>query len=365
MRIALDTQSLRGRRTGIGQYLANLLAALHEVAPKNEYLPVDLGAAPVMRTDQRLRWQQWELPRRVRAAHPDLLHVPGFDAPIWKPCPVILTVHDLIGMIFPANLPPVSRFYWAWWLPFTVRFADAIIADSECTRQDIIRRLHISAQRITVIHAGVDPGFRPQPADRIAACREHHGLTQDIILYLGTLEPRKGIDTLIDAFGRLAGDFPHQLVIAGQRGWYWEPLVRRAEALDLGDRVRFLDYIPDADRAPLYAAASVFAFPSRYEGFGLPILEAMACGTPVVCSNTSSLPEIAGPAARYVPPDHSAALAEAISAVLADPALADDLRERGLRRAGEFTWERAARQTLTVYQRVAERRVGATGRPPR
>ncbi len=355
MRIAIDTQSTLGHKTGIGQYTIRLLEALRRAAPQHEYLELNWGQDITMRTDRRLRWQQLELPSRARAARADLLHVPGFDAPIRKRCPVVLTVHDLIGMLFPRNLPPISRLYWARWLPFTARFADAIVADSEATRRDILRLLRLPTEKITVVPLGVDDRFRPQPAQRIADCRARHGLPRHYILYTGTLEPRKGIDTLIDAFARLADHIPHHLVLVGKRGWHWEPFMQQMAAGGVEARTQVVDYVPDDDLPGLYAGAAAFTFPSRYEGFGLPVLEAMACGTPVVCSNAASLPEIADQAAELVPPDDPQALADAVERVLADPAMADALRDKGLQRAREFTWDKTAQATLAIYQNVVSR----------
>ncbi|MGH2521465.1 MAG: glycosyltransferase family 4 protein [Anaerolineales bacterium] len=355
MRLALDTQSTLGHKTGIGHYTARLLAALRCVAPEHEYVELNWGREVVMRIDRRLRWQQFELPRRARAAHSQLLHVPGFDAPLWKPGPVVLTVHDLIGMLFPRNLPPISRLYWARWLPFTVRAADAIIADSENTRRDLLRLLRLPPEKITVAPLGVDERFRPASQGQKTDSRARYNLPEDFILYVGTLEPRKGIDTLIEAFARLAAEHPHHLVLAGKRGWYWEPILQRIAAHGLEERARVLDYVPDDDLPVLYASAAVFAFPSRYEGFGLPPLEAMACGTPVVCSNAASLPEVIGDAGMMVAPNDVNALARALTQVLGDAHLQAELRERGLRWAPGFTWEQTARQTLEVYHRVLSR----------
>ncbi len=354
MRIALDSQATLGQRTGIGQYTARLLAALQRVAPQHEYLALDWGRDLVMRTDRRLRWQQWELPRRARAAGAQVLHVTGFDAPRWRPCPVVLTVHDLIGMLFPRNLPPVSRLYWGRWLPCSIRWADRIIADSEQTRQDLVRLLGMAAERVAVIPLGVDEAFRPlaDPA-ALAAVRAKYALPPAYILYLGTLEPRKGIDTLIAAYAALAADIPQHLVLAGKRGWHTRALFRQVEALGLGARVHALDYVAGEDRPALYSLADLFAFPSRYEGFGLPVLEAMACGTPVVCSHASSLPEVAGDGALTVAPDDAAALAAAMRRVLVDGSLRDALRARGLAWAQRFTWEETARRTAAVYEELA------------
>ncbi|MCC7355734.1 MAG: glycosyltransferase family 4 protein [Anaerolineae bacterium] len=354
MRIAIDTQSTLGRKTGIGLYTANLLRALRRVAPEHEYVELSWGRTEELRTDRRLRWEQWELPRRVRAARAQVLHLTGFGAPIRRPCPTVLTVHDLIGYLFPANLPPVARFYWARWLPFSVRFAGRIIADSEHTRGDLQRLLSIQEERITVIPLAADERFRPitDPVVR-ADVRDRYDLPSSFILYVGTLEPRKGLDTLVNAFAALAGDFPHALVIAGKKGWYTLPLFRQVEALGLRHRIRFTDYVDDADLPVVYNLADIFVFPSRYEGFGLPPLEAMACGVPVVSSNAASLPEVVGDAGVLVSPDNVEALAAAMRQLLVNEAQRMDLCARGLTRASRFTWEETARQTARVYEGLA------------
>ncbi len=354
MRIAIDTQSTLGRKTGIGLYTANLLRALHRVAPEHEYVELSWGRTEELRTDQRLRWEQWELPRRARAARARLLHLTGFGAPCWRPCPTVLTVHDLIGYLFPANLPPVARFYWARWLPFSIRFAGRIIADSEHTRRDLERLLGVPRERITVIPLAADERFRPisDPVRR-ADVRDRYDLPASFILYVGTLEPRKGLDTLVNAYASLAAEFPHALVIAGKKGWYTLPLFRQIEALGLRYRVRFTDYVDDADLPVLYSLADLFVFPSRYEGFGLPPLEAMACGVPVISSNAASLPEVIGDAGVLVPPDNVGALAAAMRQVLVDETLRANLRARGLARAGRFSWDETARQTAKVYEGLA------------
>jgi glycosyltransferase involved in cell wall biosynthesis len=353
MRIGIDIQSTLGRKTGIGLYTANLLRALRQVAPQHEYVELSWGRTEELRIDQRLRWQQFELPRRAQAVGVDLLHVTGFDAPLWKPCPVVLTVHDLIGLLFPTSLPPVSRFYWSRWLPRAIHWADRIITDSEHTQRDLNRLLGIPAECVEVIYLGVNEAFQSlQDQAALETIRQRYSLPMGIILYVGTLEPRKGLDTLIAAYGTLAADAPHDVVIAGKRGWYTEPLFQQVEALGLGQRVHFTDYIPDEDLPALYNLAHLFVYPSRYEGFGLPVLEAMACGVPVVCTNAASVPEIVGDAALLVPPDDVEALAAAMRRVLDDRVLEAELVARGLERARSFTWEETARRTVQIYEEM-------------
>jgi glycosyltransferase involved in cell wall biosynthesis len=354
MRIAIDTQSTLGRKTGIGLYTAYLMQALRRFAPQHDYVEVNQGHEVVMRIDRRLRWQQWTVPRRARAAHVDVLHVPGFDAPRWKTAPVVLTVHDLIGMLFPQNLPPIARFYWSKWLPFSVRWADRIMADSEHTRQDVMRLLGIPAERITVAPLAAGPHYRPVTSNEaLGRVRQTYHLPPDFILFVSTLEPRKGVDTLLDALAVIVTHRPTiRLVITGQRGWYTDRLFAQVRRLGLSERVLFTDYVPDADLPALYACATALAFPSRYEGFGLTVLEAMACGTPVVCSNSSSLPEVAGEAALLLPPDRPADWAQALLRVVDDEDLRRRLSAQGLARAAQFSWEATARQVLTVYEQA-------------
>lgn len=353
MRIGIDTQSTLGRKTGIGHYTAELLSALRRVAPEHVYVELHWGRDVVMRTDRRLCWQQWELPRRAKAARADILHVPGFDAPRRKPCPVVLTVHDLIGMLFPANLPPISRFYWAWWLPRTIRWADYIIVDSEHTREDLRRLLGIPAGRVEVIALGVSSAFRPvEDQASLEAVRQKYCLPPAFILYVGTLEPRKGLDTLIAAYRAWAAQSPYDVVIAGKRGWYTESLFRQVAQLGLTQRVHFIDYVDAADLPALYSLAELFVYPSRYEGFGLPVLEAMACGAPVICSKAASLPEVVGDAALLVPANDVEAWAGAIRRVLESEALRAEMKAKGLAWAKRFTWEETARRTVQVYERM-------------
>lgn len=351
MKVAIDAQSTVGQRTGIGHYTERLIAALRITAPDHNFVPLTWGREMQMKLHRRLWWQQVRVPLQSRHEQPDLLHVPGFDAPCWRVAPTVLTCHDLIGRLFPQNLPPVSRFYWSRWLPFSLRFADAIIADSIATKRDIVRLTSVPPHRIHVIYLGADERFSPQSAQEIIRVRQRYSLPEKFILYMGTIEPRKGIDTLIEAFMRIGYRIPNVgLVIAGKKGWYWESILSMIEGTGLGSRVHVTGYVDDGDLPALYSAAKVLAFPSRYEGFGLPLLEAMACGTPVVCSNAASLPEICGDAGIQMDPDRPDALAAALSDILDKDALAQSLRARGLNRARLFTWEQTARKTLEVYE---------------
>jgi glycosyltransferase involved in cell wall biosynthesis len=243
-------------------------------------------------------------------------------------------------------------------LPFSVSFADHIIADSEHTRQDIVRLLKIDPAFITVIPLAAGPQYRTiEQADLLHAARQRYQLPDRFIYFVSTLEPRKGIDTLLEALASLAHTQPDvKLIITGKRGWYTEQFFAQIERLQLTPHIQFTDYVPDEDLPALYSCATVLAFPSRYEGFGLTVLEAMACGTPVVCSNSSSLPEVVGDAALLVPPDDAASLAMALQRVLNDMTLQHQMKTRGSQQAARFTWQRTAQETFAVYERVIAQR---------
>lgn len=347
MRIAFDASSMRGTKTGIGVYTENLIRALCRFAPDIEIVELDDGATAHQRTDRRILREQIGLPRLARQSRADVLHLTGFAAPLRAPVPVILTVMDLIGILFAANFPPMSRFYWSRYLPFTLRFPAHLITLSEHTRQDIVRLTHIPASQVQVIPPGRDEKFRPIENPHV-----DFKLPQKFFLFVSTLEPRKGIDTLIAAFARAANSIAEDLVIVGKRGWDAEKFFTQVERVGLTARVRFLDYVADAQMPALYNLARALVFPSRYEGFGLPPLEAMACDTPVICSNAASLPEVVGDAGVLLAPDDVDGFAQAMVRLARDESWRNELRDRGLRQAQKFSWERTVREMVKVYAQV-------------
>jgi glycosyltransferase involved in cell wall biosynthesis len=238
-------------------------------------------------------------------------------------------------------------------VPRFLQRADAIIAVSEHTRRDVTRLMGIPADRMTVIHGGVDQAFRPIEARaELERVRAEYDLPLRFVLFFGTLEPRKNLVTLLEAYAALLQEDPAlaPLVVAGRKGWRYQESLRRIRDRGLTERVVLTDWVRDEDVPALLNLAQVLVFPSRYEGFGLPPLEAMACGTPVISSNAASLPEVVGDAGVLVEPLDAAALAAALRRVLQDEALRRELRAKGLRQASRFTWERAARETLAVYE---------------
>lgn len=273
--------------------------------------------------------------------------------------PTVLTVHDLIFERYPQHHKLTNRLFLTVGMRLFVRAADRIIAVSQQTKNDLIELYGVLAAKITVIYQGIDPTFQPAPpalvqqAQERYTLRDQQGALRPYLLMVGTLEPRKNHLTAMRALARLkAAGLPHCLVIAGGKGWLFEPIQAQVDALGLHGDVHFTGYVPAADLPALYSGAAVVLQPTLYEGFGFPVLEAMACGTPVICSNSSSLPEAAGDAALLVPPTDEEALAAAVQRLIAAPDLADRLRIRGINRAATFRWARCAQETVEVYRQV-------------
>jgi len=267
--------------------------------------------------------------------------------------PTVLTVHDLIFRHLPEHHKRLNRWYLNWSLPLYCRRATRIIAISECTRGDLMTAYGLPADKIVVVHEAADPRFRPQDSDRMDAVRDLYGLPERYVLFVGTIEPRKNLTRLLHAFETVhAEGLTDALVLVGKRGWLYEGFFAELERSPSNEAVILPGYVPDEDLPAVYGGAHVLVFPSLYEGFGLPLLEAMACGTPVACSGTSSLPEVGGEAARYFDPLSEASITEALRSLLSDDALRRDLAERGLARASRFSWDRVADETEAVYRSV-------------
>ena len=265
----------------------------------------------------------------------------------------VLTCYDLLPLFHPRYYSAPQRLiYWITHLLAT-RTASRLLAISDATKTDMVRWLHLEPSKIVVTSLAADAHFQPQPEIRVEAVRRQYGLPDRYVLYFGSNKPHKNLVRLVQAFGQ-AGMLSTMLVIAG----HWDPRYPEAEQLAAQagwqDRVKFVGPVTEADLPALYAGATLFAFPSEYEGFGLPPLEAMACGTPVLCSNTSSLPEVVGEAGVLLPPDQPQLWTETLVQLLSDNAQRAELRERGLTRARQFTWEQTARQTLSVYEGVLQ-----------
>ena len=343
-------------RGSVFGYTIDLVRALQQVAPGHRYLLLRQPSSAPFRTDQRLWWERVVLPYQLRRLKPNVYHAP-FGAPPLPArcgCPVVGTVHDFIFSSTVAQLRWPAHIYNRHLLD-SLEHATHLITDSQFVKQEAQRFIRYPAGQITPVWLGVDGHtFRPLDAAVLAQVREQFKLPEKYLLYAGTLEHRKGTDLLLQALARLMPRYPDlQLVLAGMDHWPTSPYYAQAASLNILGQIRHLGFVERPTLAALMNLAQVFVLPSRQEGFGLPVIEAMACGAPVIATQTSSLPEVAGQAARLIPANDIEALQAAIAALWGDRQLREDYRERGQQRASEFTWERTARQTLAVYTAVA------------
>jgi glycosyltransferase involved in cell wall biosynthesis len=301
------------------------------------------------------------LPAGIMLEHLDLFH--GLDQSgiplFFKTGKYIVTIHDVIPRVLPWAFPIKHRLVLATSLARIRRQAEMVIVPSTAAAEDVVRYLRVDRQRISVIPMGVETRFRPTAeSGPPPTWRQRYGIPERYMLFVGTLEPRKNVTTLLRAFAMFHADRSQdelKLVVAGGRGWGREDFSATAEALGLGEHVRFTGFVDDDDLPALYRGAALFIYPSLYEGFGLPVLEAMACGTPVITSNRSSLPEVAGDAALLIDPTQPEALAAAMTTMMNDSQLRQTLRAKGLVRARGFTWDAVAQKTLAVYRAVSGR----------
>lgn len=360
------------RRTGVSRYIAELLEALPAAldpddemvlfgAPHaSEQLRFSPGARVTNASGKRSFahpaarpfWEQLALPVLVARERCDLVHGPVNVVPLAVRCPTVVTIHDLAFLRVPGHVPAGRRRYLTAMVRLSVRRARRVLTISESTKRDLMDLFGVPDEKITVTPLAADARFTPPGSEALARFRERYGLARPYIVAVGTLEPRKNLPLLLRAFGRIASDIPHDLVLVGPLGWMIEGMDEAVQGLPkaVRQRIRFTGFVPDDDLPLWYAGASVMVYPSRYEGFGLPVLEAMASGVPVITSNVSALPEVAGDAALLIDPRDKAALAGTIRHVLGDDRLATEMRARGLRRAAEFSWERTAAATVAAYR---------------
>ena len=368
MLIGIDaSRTAAPRPTGTERYAIEITRALIAAGSEDHFLlyfnaPPPPGRLP---RDRRVRWRVIPAPRlwtHVRLSlemltrPADVLFVPAHSLPLHHPDASVVTVHDLGYLYFPEEHGRAARVVRHWSNRWSAARAARTIAISRATRDDLVAHYRVAARRISIVHHGYSPDFRPvrDPA-RLDVVRTRHGLGGPFFLFVGTLQPRKNYERLLRAFDQFAGSSrePHLLALAGARGWQQGRLQRALRTMDHRSRVRLLDYVPQDDLPSLMSAADVLVLPSLYEGFGLPALEAMACGTPVLASNTSALPEVVDDAGLLVDPLDVGAIAAGLTRLAGDPGLRADLSARGRTRAAEFTWERAGRETLAVLRDAA------------
>ena len=368
MRVAIDTRKIHD--FGIGTYIRNLLRQLARIDRNTEYVLLcrepDLGIAAQLGPNFRgvvepspnysLR-EQIHVPWILRREHPDVYHAPHYVLPPAVRCRSVVTIHDCIHLMFPQYLPNRAAYAYArasMWA--AARRSDRILTVSEASKRDILHLFNVKPEKIVVVYNAIDEHFSATPSDEhVARIRERYQLDHKFVLYVGNIKPHKNLVRLIEAFSRLRRTHDDlKLLIIGDEISKLPALRRAVHSHKLHKHVRFLGYLKDDTLTVLYRLASVFVFPSLYEGFGLPPLEAMASGTPVVTSNVSSLPEVTGDAAVLVDPYDVESIEDGIRRILDDPRLAEELRLKGLARAREFSWERSVEKTRKVYREVAD-----------
>ena len=369
MRIAIDITSIPVKKAGVGLYVLKLIDQLQTIDQTNQYLIFirrrDINNINIRNPNFKLYsvrhfsrvhgivWEQLVLPFILLRKKVKVLHSPHYTCPFlklgWKQ---VITFHDMTYFLFPKR----HRFWHVLFFRFimkrSIHIADAIMADSESTKNDILKYFKLDPEKITTVHLGVSNDYMPQADGRAkeSIVQKYQLPSPDYILFVGTLEPRKNIQGLIKAFALIAKAFPKLvLVVAGQKGWHYEEIFKLVRENNLNDKIIFTGYVAESELPKLFAGAKLFIYPSFYEGFGLPVLEAMACGIPVITSNISSMAEIASGAARLINPDRIEEIANEIQLVLSNDQLSKQLAEKGLARTKMFSWKKMAEQNLLVY----------------
>lgn len=374
MTIYFDLSAAVHRRAGLGRYSESLARALVPLLGDRLgfFYNAEEGIQPVPGLERfptrtvSLGYKPWRMAVWLgQLAHTpfnrllpgvELYHASEHLLMHLRRTPTVLTVHDLIFRRYPAHHKPLNRWYLNLTMPLYCHRTTHIIAVSEQTKRDVMEAYGVPGEKITVIYEAASPNFAPQPPEVIAAARARYNLPQRYMLSVGTIEPRKNLGRLLNALERLHGEgLVDAFVIVGKKGWLYDDFFAQLDHSPVKHAVIFPGWVSDEDLPAVYAGSAAVAFPSEFEGFGLPVLEGMACGAPVVCSNTSSLPEIAGDAALLVDPADTGAITAALRRALCEPETVAELRRRGLAQAARFSWERTAAETVQVYERLIPR----------
>ncbi len=368
MRIGIDARLVYYTQAGIGQYIKRLVKALADVDQENEFVLLQSRKDQSVIVDQsnfkrasiwtpsHHRLEQWTLHLEISRLDMDLLHSPDFIPPFRRNCKSVITVHDLAFLLYPHFLTQESARYYSQ-IDQAVRHTDHMIAVSEATKHDLMQRLGVPESKVSVIYEAAAAQYRQLPLDEAQRyVNNKYGLNEDYMFFVSTIEPRKNVPGLLKAYRGLLDSYKSEvkLVLAGGQGWLSDEVMETVDRLKLSDQVRFLGRVPSADLPFLYNAARLLVHPSFYEGFGLPPLEAMACGTPVVVSNVSAMPEVVGDAGLLVDPNDISEMTVGMYRVLTDDQLRQEMIHKGLARAACFSWDKAARQTLELYARVIQ-----------
>lgn len=378
MRVAYDARPLSQNKAGIGKYLESLLGQVisnnavamdiilcsnREIFLSEENSVELVGRKYTTGKSNSNLWLQISVPGLLKQNNIDLFHGTMSVLPLFSNVPSVITIYDMVLEIFPKTM------HWKNWLPLkllmraSAKKASRIIAISENTKRDIVKFLGVPCEKIKVIYLGVDKPFSPVEKEDDSDILCKYGLTPGFLLNVGTIEPRKNLLRLLKAYKMVVSDngLMLKLVVAGGHGWLNKGIYEEVNLLGLSENVVFTGYVPDSELPALYRSASAFVYPSLYEGFGLPPLEAMACGTPVISSNVSSIPEVVGDAGILVDPYRPEEIARAICTVLENSDLRDRLKREGLARAGLFTWDKTARETIKLYQEIIDENTKAVG----
>jgi glycosyltransferase involved in cell wall biosynthesis len=367
----LLNQSSGYRQTGVSRYIDRLLRALPDAMGEDElrayighgmHLPHESDSRSsrpaqisVGHPGARIAWEHLALPALTRRDHLDLFHGTVNVIPLGLPCPSVVTIHDLAFLRFPEQVTAKRYQYLSRTIRSSVKRAARVLSVSEATKRDIVELLYVAPEKIAITPLGVDERFRRIDEDALSHFREQAGIERPFVLFVGTLEPRKNLPRLVEAFTLIASDVPHDLVVIGPEGWLTSEIHGSSRQLLDRGRIQFRGFVPDGQLPAWYSACDLFAYPSLYEGFGLPPVEAMACGAPVLTSSVSSLPEVVGDAALTVDPLDTEAISAGMLRVLSDANLRDDLRRRGPEQAKRFTWQRTAELTVEAYREAVRR----------
>lgn len=357
------------RRAGIHHYIAGLLNQLSQAEGENQYMifsrHLDVSSTkpdwqlkettwPTERRIVRILWEQLAWPLAASRLKLDLIHSMAFVVPVFSPCPAVVTVYDLSFYYYPERFLPLQRRYLNSQTRRSCRQARRVVTISGSGRQDVHRLYGVPLERIDIVRPGVDDIFFPRPPAEVEQFRRGLALPEQFVLHVGTLQPRKNIPVLLEAFARLTRP-GLKLVLVGGEGWGYKEIFEKVDSLGLNDQVHFSGYVPDASLPLWYNAASMLVFPSLYEGFGLPVAQAMACGTPVIAAASSSIPEVAGQAARLFAPDDVPALADHMVNVLDDEQSAATMRKNGLEHVKNFSWQAAGKEMAAVYRKALDK----------
>jgi len=370
MRIGIDGIPLAELKTGVGHYTFEIAQGLARHAPSDSFeilshLPFADGAVSDLPNlsfiEQPVNWvtHHWwtiGLPLYIKRVGLDLFHGTNYDIPIWGGCPTVLTIHDLSLLLFPTTHEERRVRRARRRLPVMSRQATMIITPTNAVKTEVCEHLRVPTDKVVVVNEAPRRSFTPMPLEQASAIIKQLDLDEEFILYVGTIEPRKNIITLVKAFEEIlrSTTLRPQLVIAGKKGWLTDELFAYIESAKLGDRIRLTGYLGDDELRAVYSACRVMVYPALYEGAGLPTLEAMACGAPVITTNTPAIAEMVGDKARLFSPKDFRALAQHIVELLTTPAARESMSRTGIDHAAHFTWERASLKTWEVYRHALE-----------